>query len=103
MFVHFGSLATLLIFSNHCKQLLTAKKKFPFQASTYCSTIHKKGNKIKYSVIIQLLDKCLRGNKIAPLWHAHALLCLALVSKGCNFNAPLVLIQQFLIVLFFKF
>ena len=33
----------------------------------------------------------------------HALLRLALVSKGCNFIAPLALIQQFFIALFFHF
>ena len=54
--------------------------------------------------MIQLLDKCLRGNKIAPLWHACLTsLCSALVLKACNFIAPLTLIQQFHIALFFHF
>ena len=46
-----------------------------------------------------MLDKCLRGNKIAP-FGTHALLCSALVPNGCNFIAPLALIYQFLIELF---
>ena len=51
-------------------------------------------------LIIQLLDKCLRGNKIAPLKGMHALLCSTLVPKGYNFIAPLTLMQQFFITLF---
>ena len=41
----------------------------------------------------ELLDKCERGNKIAPLWHK----CQAkrgTRAKGCHFIAPLALIQQ---------
>ena len=42
--------------------------------------------------MIQLLDRCLRGNKIVPLWHS----CLVFLEpKVCNFIALLALIQQF--------
>ena len=40
------------------------------------------------------MDKRERSNKIAPLR-------TGLVPEGCNFIAPLTLIQQFLIALFF--
>ena len=42
---------------------------------------------------MQFLDKCLKGNTIAPLWHTTSLaLCSALVPKACsNLNAPLTL------------
>ena len=55
--------------------------------------------------IIQLLDNCLRSNKIkkiAPLKNA-CLDSLLKPAKGCNFSAPLALIQQFLIALFTPF
>ena len=48
-----------------------------------CSTVNLKNK----ALIIQSLDKCLRGNKIAPLWHT----CLTLLStcaKGVQFNCP---------------
>ena len=51
---------------------------------------------------IQLLDKCLGGNKIEALWYTCLTLqYLVLVPKGCNIIAPLALVQQFLIALFF--
>ena len=56
-----------------------------------CSIVKPLSNKIKYYIVIQLLDKCLRGNEIAP-FGTHALLHLSLVLKGCNFIAPLALI-----------
>ena len=51
------------------------------------------------------MDKYLKGNKIAPLQYAclASMLRSALVLKGCNLNAPLALIHQFLIALFFIF
>ena len=50
--------------------------------------------------MIQLLDKCSRGNKIAPLWHS-CLASLSTCTKGVQFNCPFALMQQFLIALLF--
>ena len=63
-----------------------------------CSIV-KQQNKV---VIIQLLYKCFRDNKIAPsrlVRVPSAYLHSALVSKGCNFIAPPAFMQQFLIVI----
>ena len=57
----------------------------------------------QWVLIIQLLDTCLRGNKISPLRHA----CLALLStcdKGCKILLPLLqLCSNYLLHYFYIF
>ena len=51
---------------------------------TLLSTSIKSTNKV---LIIQLLDKCLRGNKIAPLQHT-CLTSLGICAKGVQCHCP---------------